>query len=379
LIILAVVAAPGCRTAGVDTMTRREPPLATPTVDVAKIIQENNRNASRISSLRANSLALTVTADHKKYGVDGRLAMERPRNFNLQLSSPYKGEVAEIGSNDQKFWFWTRFDPDHKSYYCNYDESGSTPLVATLQPDWIIEALGLRVIPPDEAKEISVTRGTEPGTIVLTHRPSKNGNEVVIRKTILLESSQQIREHRLYSQKMDLLARAVIERYQEVALADGEEGQQETVILPERINIEWVRERMAMQVSIPRSLEVNPEFKDSARDVLFAESPHKGFQRINLAAGMNPRLSGSNGGTTIRESLPPPARGVQLGSPESEVTDGQSSRRNEVDPEAVTASLPSNRMGDLVGPAIPQAPEIQFAKPTRPSGWIEAASPYIEQ
>ena len=43
-------------------------------------------------------------------------------------------------------------------YWCNYDELDSSALAVTYQPDWIIEALGLKPITPEEAKGIKVAR-----------------------------------------------------------------------------------------------------------------------------------------------------------------------------------------------------------------------------
>ena len=41
---------------------------------------------------------------------------------------------------------------DKSIYWCNYDELDSSPLAVTYQPDWIIEALGLKPISAEEAK-----------------------------------------------------------------------------------------------------------------------------------------------------------------------------------------------------------------------------------
>ena len=61
------------------------------------------------------------------------------------------------------------------------EDVAATPLAAALQPDWIVEALGLRVIPEAELGELSVKRGQNPDHLVLTHRPSKSGHDTVVR------------------------------------------------------------------------------------------------------------------------------------------------------------------------------------------------------
>ena len=58
--------------------------------------------------------------------------------------------------------------------------------------------MGLRVIPEDEAADITVTSG-EAGKLVLTHRPHKSSGKTYTRVTILDRATHQILEHRLLS------------------------------------------------------------------------------------------------------------------------------------------------------------------------------------
>src|SRR4051812_4221168 len=150
--ILALCAVSGCRTAGVNDLARPEPPLTLKSTTAAEILAEHNRNAERIKILEARpSLTITVAEPNKEkssYSVDGQLTMERPRNFKLKVKHT-TSDLADIGSNDKEYWFWVKDKSQKGIYYCNYDESGSSPLAATFQPDWITEAMGLRIIPEE--------------------------------------------------------------------------------------------------------------------------------------------------------------------------------------------------------------------------------------
>ena len=59
------------------------------------------------------------------------------------------------------------------------------PLAITYQPDWIIAALGLKPITPEEAAKIKVTRGEVRGTTALVFPATKNGNETYTRMMIV--------------------------------------------------------------------------------------------------------------------------------------------------------------------------------------------------
>jgi hypothetical protein len=375
LAVLGVFAISGCRTAGVESLTRREPPPVPPTLDVRAVIDDHNRNAEAIATLEAQP-SLVVWARRRPLPVEGRLALERPRNFKLDIRHT-ASEVADIGSNDDKFWFWVRDNSDKAVYFCKYDEAGGTPLIATMQPDWIVEALGLRVIPEEEADEIKVSRGETPGTLVLTHRPTRTGGETTTRITIVSESTHRIKEHRLCpaGDPKTILAKAVIDDYMEVP---DSEHPDEKVYIPRKIKLDWVREKLAMEVTFhPRTTKVNTQFDSERRAALFVQVDRPGYEPYDLARDAkssyaNARESSGNE-TIIRDTRPAPPAGVELGEPAAEPAEGAA--RTERSPVALSAELPAipSLKDDLIGPAMPRAPELQFARPVSLSGWRSAS------
>ena len=97
------------------------------------------------------------------YPLNGQLAIERPRNFKLDVYHiPASGRhrlerrrILVLGRDQGP-------QADKAIYYCNYDETEASPLAATFQPDWIMEAMGLRVIPEDETAEYHRHAGPKP-------------------------------------------------------------------------------------------------------------------------------------------------------------------------------------------------------------------------
>ncbi|WP_406696875.1 hypothetical protein V5E97_38405 [Singulisphaera sp. Ch08] len=367
---LLLVVQTGCRTAGVDNLARQAPVVARPQLDAQTLITEHNRNAERIEKISAKP-SLSVSKGRRPVGAaNGYLALERPRNFRLEVRST-GGDVADIGSNHEKFWFWTKDNDQKAIFYCDYDESGKTPLSpATLQPEWIVEALGLRVISEDEAAGCTVTPGTDPDTLVLNHAPTRTGGETVTRVTVLTKSTRRIKEHQLFAgDAKTLIARAVIEDY--LQITDGNHPE-ETVYLPKRMKLEWTRDRLNLDVTFAQgSTKINEEFPADKYAALFVEDPRHGYQRVDLAAGIKPLPQ--QGPTTLRETLPAPPTGVKLGEPAPLGVDG--AMRTERDPVALSSTRTSLR-DDLLGPALPTAPEPSYAKPEVSTRWRASNSSF---
>ena len=213
-----VFASSGCRTAGFRDLTHGDNPAAPRVTETAaELLAEHNRNAEKVTSLEAKP---SVTVNHRSItgALSGKLAFERDRDFKLVLSS-LASEVADIGSNEGEFWFWVKDNQQPGIYYCNYDDSGASPLASSMQPDWVMESLGLRVVSDDEAAQIRVNPGPDPGTVLLTYKERKTQGRSFVKETILSEKTHRIREYRVSSpDRKTLYARATISDYQEMNL-----------------------------------------------------------------------------------------------------------------------------------------------------------------
>jgi hypothetical protein len=374
--LLAVCAASGCRTAGVGDLARPDPPLASGTANVAAILAEHNRNAEQIQVMQARP-DLTVTVDEKgsrpsSHPLNGRMAMEQPRNFKLELYHT-TGKIGDIGSNDNEYWFWVKDKTQRAIYFCNYDEADASRQAATFQPDWIKEAMGLRVIPEAEASEITLKPG-EPGTLVLTHRPHKAGGVTYTRVTIIDKATHRILEHRLLTgdQKTILAWAKVPEGYMEATdLAESGSGKS-SVLIPKRLQLRWVQEGLTLDVNFRDTVQINNPINQERREALFVEPVlSKGYSRINLAE----RIPGTASPTTIRETRPAPPSGVHLRAPAP--IEGEEAARDErsSSPLALNGAEPAapTLTGEVIGPRYPTAPEPEFLK-GESAGWRAATS-----
>lgn len=394
MLAVALPAVAGCRAGGLTSNTRPDPVAARPP-DLAptKVIAQINKNARAVQSLRASPSIKVSVDDRDHYGVNGKLAMERPRNFHLTLDSTMRRE-ADIGSNDQGFWFWVGRSKEKEVYVCRYDESGASPLAAAYQPDWIVEALGLREIPEEEAADMTVDRANGPGgsTLTLTqHRKATDGSSYT-KKITVDAASGLVLEHSLYDgNRKELLARAIIlpgrngSRYQKVEVPGVDGEAPSTVYVPSKVQLEWRRERLKLDVEMGRP-QINPEL--DAR--IFAEPPFPGYARrdIGAEAGIaGARDSGSSSAPkSVRQTRPVPPTGVRLDEPEPLDADASAAAtpapRNRLRNRAAARNeygevpLTNNDarvlgVADVVGARWPAAPVPDFQKPDSPA-WARA-------
>ena len=371
LAALAMLAASGCRTAGVGNLSKQPSLFPTRTNEsAAELLVEHNRNAGRVDSIMARP-NITVTSRRMGIPASGKLALERPRNFKLELSVGMS-DVANIGSNDEKFWFWVKDSEEKAVYYCDYDEDGTSPLGGSLQPDWITETLGMRVISDQESADMKVRPGVEPGTLVLSHEQTTSQGETVFKEIVINEQNHRIREHRVYAKDhKTLLAHARIAEYLEVApsappsrLEDGPDK----VYLPKKLKLEWLQERLSLEIQLS-NVELNPVFDKARRDAIFVEPNFRGFKRLNLADRVRTQQPASSS-TTVRETMPAPAPRIKLSDPTPLGLDG--ARRTPRNPVEIVADLPANRPVEIeavVGPTIPTVAEPLPGSLDNRSGW----------
>ena len=348
---LALLGLAGCHAGNNGGLaTRSDTPVARNSVTVDRFIASQNRNALAIKSLQA-SPSVSVTGAEGSGHLDGRMAFERSKNFHLELTTTLKSKISDIGSNDREFWFWVAGDKkDNAIYVCNYDEVKNSQLSVSLQPDWIIEALGFREITEREAATIDSrmgdpTKGEEAGTMILTQirDDPRSRDRMLTKETIVNLETGRIGTHRLYSgAKKQLLAEARIDQYTEKTIAPSEaypEGLK--VLIPGKFELTWVEEKFSMVVTMGNNIRLNPAFTVALRSELFSEPKIRNASRFDLGKpGLAQASSGATnpngrGGSNSRlyESMPSPHSGpIQLGQPSSADFDENTQRTNVAPP-----------------------------------------------
>jgi len=352
LAMMATLGLGGCRALSNGSLAPKPPPLAERTFDVDAFVAEHNRNVERIQSLEARPTIILGGKFHG--GADGKLAMERPRNFKLELLS-FGSPKADIGSNDEEFWFWMQDDPEKSVNWCRYEDLESSSVPISYQPDWIIAALGLKAISAEEAAGIKVrTKGTEAGTTALVFPSTRNGGETYTREIIVWNKTRLIKEHRLYAGKAsNIIAQAEVSKYEEIEIGSQETGDRDSCHVPGNIKLEWKPQRLILDVTLaPRGREILVNQFDRSRSAsLFVEPRIPGYARVNLAE-LNRGHSRDSRSTTVRETLPQPVprSRVKLGPPLPVPDDTTMVPR-------VNRSRTTSQLEDLVSAPMPTAPD----------------------
>lgn len=199
-----------------------------------------------LKSWRSGAVRLHV--DGVPVALPASIAVQAPRNFRLLVSHPLTGgQELDIGSNQDRFWIWSKESPEVLT--ASHEDVGlaiqELQMPVHIHPDWLMEVFG---VIPLQAEEFELKRPkVENGHVELVAtRQSPLGEDVerVIRVNVL---KGRISEHVLRLPGGKVLARARMEKYTQ--LPSGPE-------LPLLVSLEWPDARMQMVMEI-RNPEVN--------------------------------------------------------------------------------------------------------------------------
>jgi hypothetical protein len=372
LLVFAIPLLAGCaagKAVGVRPDTVPLKPMNEPVPAVASLVESINRNAAPLSGLTAST---TVSVNQARFGggVSGQLSLERPRNFRLALERGLGTPVVDVGSNDDEFWVWTKDSKEKAIYVGQYGEGGTVPPDLIFQPDWIVEALGLRPIPPDEAAQIKIARGKEPGTWILTHiRPDGHGGRLV-KRTVYDEAARHVRQHIFLGpdgQTPIAVVTPSLYKTFPVERLDTLGSAPQQVELPQKIHLQLLasddpNDRLVMDLAL-RDVRINPSFTETNRAALFSVPSYSGYQVVSLTpvgGYAPPRARQSRG-------VPPARRRSGALEPAPIGMDGSTVLSS--DPRPLEADLAQGASGStspeaIVRPTFPRGPGAELMPDT---------------
>ncbi|GIW87309.1 MAG: hypothetical protein KatS3mg108_1633 [Isosphaeraceae bacterium] len=336
-------------------------PASPPAPAVAALVDAINANAAPLSGLTAST---TVSVNQARFGggASGQLALERPRNFRLTLERGLGTPVVDVGSNQTEFWVWTKDSKEKAIYVGQYGAGGTVPPDLIFQPDWIVEALGLRPIPPDEAAQIKLTRGKEPGTWVLTHVRSDGHGGRSIKRTIYDETTRKIRQHIFYGPDGQTPVAVVTPSYPKafpVERLDPSGSASETIELPQKIHLELMasddpNDRLIMDLAL-RDVRINPSFTETNRAALFRVPAYNGYEVVSLTpqGGATSARSRQSRGVPPTEDRSSAIDPIPLGLEGNRLL---SSDPRPIEPDLAAGSPRISAAESIVRPTFPRGP-----------------------
>jgi hypothetical protein len=285
------------------------------------------------------------------------MALERPSNFKLVLEAQGIPK-ADIGSNGEEFWYWVANpDKDEKwIYWCNYRDLPSSDLPVTYQPDWIIEAMGLKPITPQEAATVLVRRGAE--TTLLSFAATRDRGRPYVREMLVSNSDRRIKKLQIFDESPRvLIAEAQPSDYQAHDAVAAGSARGETCYLPQKLKLDWKREQLVLDVAFGQ-VKVN-QFDHTMGADIFVEPDMPGYTRQNLA--LLSRSVRRDRRTRTRQTMPPPdsRNDVDLGRP-APISDEESIvpkvGRKTSSPAPESDGPPLTTLNELVGAPVSRPP-----------------------
>lgn len=221
----------------------------------AELVIRLNENTNQLRSWRTTSATIRTRGRGivNPPPVGAMIAVESPRNFRLIATSPF-GNEADLGSNEEHFWFWNKHNEEKGVYQARHDADPERMrrFPMPFQPDWIMEALGVIGIDPEKPMTMQPGPANSPHTAFLVADCLSPQGAKVRKWTAVDLCHGVIREHALYDARGQLIARAVLSNHHRYRDKNSD------VVLPNKIDLEWPQANVQMTITLS-NVEINPE------------------------------------------------------------------------------------------------------------------------
>lgn len=251
--LIAVLLAGCCLPA--NEFAPNSPCLFQEQVTTEALIAHVNQNIATIQTWR--TFNAVISSPDLPFSVDASVAVEAPRNFRMVVRSPM-GPEADIGSNQEHYWFWNRQDKSNRIYLANHEfesaenSGGEMPF----QPEWIMESMGVIALDPAKLQEYS--RDANARTLTLSEDRTSPRGEPVRKLTVIDLCHGLVREHLLVARSGRMIARA--------QLLDHYRDQLTQAVLPGKMHLEWPEAKMNMTITL-KGVDVNSNITRSTFQV----------------------------------------------------------------------------------------------------------------
>ena len=115
-----------------------------------KLVNYLNDQSSAVQSLRYTRVAIDASFPGQSVSLgQSELACEKPSNFALVGNRAMFSDLFVVGSNDERFWVYSRA-PERSYIYCARADLAAEAykLPVPIDPDWAMQALGMYTYPP---------------------------------------------------------------------------------------------------------------------------------------------------------------------------------------------------------------------------------------
>lgn len=244
------------------------PRMLPPSPDYEQIVQVVNRNSSAVESYIAREAKVTTPGLPP---LQVTVVYQKPRRFRMRAETVFTGTEVDVGCNDELFWFWIRRPAPATMCFCRHDEYASSPArqMLPIDPNWLIEALGIVYLDPHAAHEGPYPVG-ENRLELRTPMASPEGT--MMRATVVDAETGFVTEQRVYDPNGQLLARASSDNPRRDPLTG--------LILPRTVRVESPPANFSIKVELG-NVDINPT--DGINAELFQVPAYENTRTIDLA------------------------------------------------------------------------------------------------
>ena len=246
-----------------------------------------NRQSAQVKSLRYPDLVIDVQAGKEHHNLNNcTLVCSRPRNFLLVGGKMVMSEIVNLGSNDREFWMYSRF-PDPTYVFCSHADfqRGAGQLPFPFDPDWAVQALGMKEYDPGLAYRVETDDRT--GEHVLSF-DGTTPQGAAVRTSVFFSAYEarnrpQVRRFQVVDAGTgQTVAAAEVKAVETLPTGRDAGGKPSYVQVPTRIVLDWPQQGFKMDLRLNRA-KVNERLTESEVARMFARPRIDGVNAVNLA------------------------------------------------------------------------------------------------
>ena len=266
-----------------------------------------NERAARLQTLNYGDVRL-VASDHgvPLPALRGSLAANQPRYFRMTGTGGAMGATVDLGSNDQQFWVY--FDaPTVKPMFVFASHSdfeagrAKIPGGIPFEPDWVMQALGMAPLPPNNQYTLRLDDKTRTYTLswpAVTPNGASVIKEIVFDGDAATGTRPQVKRHVIRDTKNKVICSAEVKRANTVHLPTNPRTEPggtlptsapapQVVQHPTLMVLRWEEQKFEMELEL-KTGKVNDPLTEEATRRLFTRPNHAGVTPIDLAGGPLP-------------------------------------------------------------------------------------------
>lgn len=204
------------------------------------ILEEVNAKNQNAKSFVSDDVLVKIWENGQRFKLKADIQYQKPNGFRMIISS-IMGKELDLGSNNQKFWYWSRRDRYPGLYWSYYEDFEKTRLKTPFNPIFMKSSLGLEVLDLEKAKIVENEK-----EIMLTYNQVDSMGRPILYSVFVNKDKKQIDGFLITDMDKKLLVSCEIRSYRG--------------IVPSEILYSWHEENRMMSISLNDG-EINKKTK----------------------------------------------------------------------------------------------------------------------